>query len=224
MTRRVPPAPCPTWHLTDVSDSQSVPSHPVDPCRPRAEKPASPMPDPCTVIDADPVPARLLRRMPLADVTSTDHTSLTLPDRDPAVITTRRVPPAPCPTRHLTDVSDSQSVPSHPVAPCRPRGEKRASPMLDPCTVIDADPVPARLLRRVPLADVRSTDHTWLTLPARSPTVTTDRLDPPAVCPTRHLTDVSDTHSEDSHPDPPSRDLTVCPTDPMLPPLSLIHI
>ena len=48
-------------HLTDVSDSHSVPSHPVCPIRPTAVTPTSPSPAPCTVTDADPVPARFSR-------------------------------------------------------------------------------------------------------------------------------------------------------------------
>ena len=79
--------------------------------------------------------------------TSADHASLALPNRSPAVITTRRVPRAPCPTMHRTDVSDSHSVPSHPVCPSRPIAVYATSPRLAPCTVTDADPVPARLGR-----------------------------------------------------------------------------
>ena len=99
--------------------------------------------DPCTVTDVDPVPARLSRCIILIDARSTDHTCDMLPPDSPTVITTRRVPRAPWPTMHLTDVSDSHSVPSHPVWPCRTLLEYVTSPMLDPCTVIDTEPVPA---------------------------------------------------------------------------------
>ena len=64
-----------------------------------------------------------------------------------AVITTRRVCDEPRPTMHLTDVSDSHSVPSHPVCPSLPMLVYATSPRPAPCTVIDADPVPARLPR-----------------------------------------------------------------------------
>ena len=114
-TRRVPPDPCPTMHLTDVSDSHSVPSHPVSPVRVIPVYVTSPRLAPCTVTDADPVPARLSRCSVLMLPTSTEYPSDMLPPRSPAVITTRRVPRPPCPTMHLTDVSDSHSVPSHPV-------------------------------------------------------------------------------------------------------------
>ena len=71
--------------------------------------------DPCTVTDAEPVPARLPRRAMLSPAMSADHPEDTLPPRSPAVITTRRVPRAPCPTMHLIDVSDSHSVVSDAV-------------------------------------------------------------------------------------------------------------
>ena len=46
---------------------------------------------------------------------------------------------------HLTDVSDSHSVPSQPVCPSLAIAVYATSPRLAPCTVTDADPVPARL-------------------------------------------------------------------------------
>jgi hypothetical protein len=76
---------------------------------------------PCTVSDMDPVPSTLLRRITLSPGKSTDQPWLRLPPRSPVVITARRVPLTPCPTRHRTDVSDSHSVASHPVCPCRVR-------------------------------------------------------------------------------------------------------
>ena len=107
--------------------------------------------DPCTVTDTDPVPAKFCLRTMLTPPKSTDHPCVTLPPLSPAVITTRRVPRAPCPTRHRTDVSDSHSVPSHPVSPDRTIAVKPTSPMLAPCTVTDADPVPALLYPLVKL-------------------------------------------------------------------------
>ena len=208
-TLRVPRTPCPARHLTDVSDSHSVPSHTVRPCRDRAEYPTDPMLDPCTVTDADPVPPRFPRRVTLSPPKSTVHACVMLPIVSPAVITTRRVPLTPCPARHLTDVSDSHSVPSHPVRPCRPLAVYDTSPMPDPCTVTDPDPVPARFTRRVTLTAPRSAVHACVMVPTRSPDVITTRRVPPSPCPTRHLTDVSDSHAVPSHPVRPSRALPV---------------
>ena len=50
----------------------------------------------------------------------------------PAVTTVRRVPRTPWATRHRTEVSDSHSVPSHPVCPPRPIAVGPARPSPDP--------------------------------------------------------------------------------------------
>ena len=170
-------------HLTDVSDCHCVASHPVCPSLARPVYDTSPMLAPCTVIDVDPVPARFLRRARLSPEASTEHVWLTLPTRSPTVTTTRRVPPAPCPTLHLTDVSDSHCVASHPVCPSRILPECDTSPMLAPCTVTDAEPVSALFPRRLMLSIPISTDHTWVMLDPRSATVIATRRVPRAPCP-----------------------------------------
>ena len=154
----VPRAACPIMHLTDVSDSHSVPSHPVCPSLPMLVYATSPRPAPCTVTDAEPVPALFRRWSTLRSEESDVHAWLTLPCLSPAVITTRRVPRPPCPAMHLTDVSDSHSVPSHPVCPGRPSAVSASSPRPAPCTVTDADPVPARLYPRLTLTAPTSTE------------------------------------------------------------------
>ena len=137
-------------HRTDVSDSHSVPSHPVCPPRPIVVSAASPSPDPCTVTSAEPVPATLLRDAPLMLPPSIEYPSVMLPPRSPTVSTAAAVPRVPWPpVMHRTDVSDSHSVPSHPVCPTRPMAVSAASPSPDPCTVTDADPVPAPLARTI---------------------------------------------------------------------------
>ena len=135
--RRVPRAPC-LHHDTssDVSDSHSVASHPVCPsralsrirhqphacpmhrhrCRARAQ-PGCPFDAPCSV------PTMSNRPCPQT------HTPA---PRSPAVIATRRVPRAPCPTMHLIDVSDSHSVASHPVCPSRALSRIRHQPHARP--------------------------------------------------------------------------------------------
>ena len=59
----------------------------------------------------------------------------------PAVITTRRVPPPPCPVRHRTDVSDSHSVDSQSVLDIRPVVVLSVIVSVDPHSVMDDDPV-----------------------------------------------------------------------------------
>ena len=102
----------------------------------------------------------MIRHIVLTLDRSNEYPSDMLLPRSPAVSDTRRVPGAPCPTRHRTDVSDSHSVPSHPVCPDRTIAVIPTSPRLDPCTVTDADPVPALFALRVMLSPAMSTDHT----------------------------------------------------------------
>ena len=208
--RRLSPDPCPTLHLTDVSDSQLVPSHPVCPVRPSAVSRTIPIPAPCTVTDAEPVPARFTRRVQLIASTSKDHAWLTLPMPWPTVITTPRVPCDPCAALHLTDVSDPQPVASHPVQDKRALLDSRAKARPEPCTVTDAAPVNAPLPLRVRLMASMSADQAWLKLPLRDPTVITTRRVPKAPRLTRHLTDVSDSQLVPSHPVCPVRPLAVC--------------
>jgi len=127
----------------------------------------SPRFSPCTVTEADPVPALFSRRVTLIDPRSTENACDMLPDRCPVVTVTRRVPAAPCPVKHLTDVSDSHSVPSHPVCPDRIMAVNATSPRLDPCTVTEADPVPALFSRRITLIDDTSIEKTCDMLPDR---------------------------------------------------------
>ena len=94
-TRRVPRVPRPAKQRNDVSDSHSVPSHPVCPARTIAVIPTSPTPAPCTVTDPDPVPALFLPPITLILPVSTEYPSDMLPDRSPIVITPRRVPLVP---------------------------------------------------------------------------------------------------------------------------------
>ena len=94
-------------------DSFSIDFHPLCPRRDQSAYVTGPMPNPCTVTQADPVQPELPRpRM------------LRLPPCSPAVITTHRVPHEPCLIRHLTDVSDSLAIhdshpPASPLVPVR---------------------------------------------------------------------------------------------------------
>ena len=105
-------------------DAHSVVSDAVMPLRTATDDPRYPNEEPKTVILIDPVETKLINLCvilptPLKLGLSTEYTCVPLPDRSPAVITTRRVPRAPCPTMHLNDVSDSHSVLSHDVCAIR---------------------------------------------------------------------------------------------------------
>ena len=102
-----------------------------------------------------------------------------LPRRLPAVIITRRVPRVPRPAKHRTDVSDSHSVPSHPVAPDRTIDVYATCPRLPPCTVTDPDPVPPRFLPSHVLIHPPSTVYaSEMLLRKRLPAVRAKRLVP----------------------------------------------
>jgi len=174
----------------------------------------SPRLDPCTVTDADPVPALFSRRITLIEPKSTENACDMLPDRSPDVTVTRLVPPDPCPVRHLTDVSESHSVPSHPVCPDRTMVVNATSPRLDPCTVTDTDPVPALFSRRITLIDPKSIEYACDMLPVPIPAVTTMRRVLPIPEPVKHCTDVSDIQSVTSHTVCPN---LVCEVNPVVP-------
>jgi len=127
--------------------------------------------DPCTVNEADPVPALFSRRITLNNPKSIENACDMLPDRSPEVNNIRRLAPAPCPVRHRMDVSDSHSVPSHPVCPDRTMAVNATSPRLDPCTVTAADPVPALFSRRITLSKTKTPEKACDRVPDRSPTV-----------------------------------------------------
>jgi hypothetical protein len=205
-----------------VSDSHSVPSHPVCPDRTTEVKSTAPKPAPITVTDVDPVPAMFVCHTILMLGASKDNCMLPVPTRSPTVMTTRRVPRGPCPTMQRTDVSDSHSVPSHPVSPACSIAVKAASPRLDPCTVTDADPVPKLLPPRVKLTELRSTEYASVMLPPRSPAVNKTSCDPRDPCPTRPRTDVSESHCVPSHPVSPDRNIPVYHTSPRLDPCTVI--
>ena len=77
--------------------------------------------DLCTGPDADPFPARRCPRILLSPAMSADHASGILPPRAPAIITTRRVPRAPCVTRRelepgvVIDAAANDDVPETPM-------------------------------------------------------------------------------------------------------------
>ena len=167
-------------HLTDVTDSHSVPSHPVCPDRTIAVIccVANPMLPPKTTIDADPVLTILGRPEELRDPPINEYASDMLPNRSPPVIVTRRVPPDELPMRHRTDVSDSHSVPSHPVCPDRTIAViiRASRPIPPPYTVIDVTSPPSTtLLDPAMLTDSASTEYASDMLPDRSPPVIATR-------------------------------------------------
>ena len=155
---------------------------------------------PCTVTDDDPFPTTLILRIELRITRSSENPELEVPNCHPMLITICRDPSAPCVKLHRTDVSDSQTVASHPECPPRARPVLLTSPMLAPCTVTETEPVAKPFCRRITLNAPTSTDHPCVLLPPCVPDVNTTRRVPRAPCVTLHLTDVSDSQSVASHP------------------------
>ena len=151
VTLMLNPNDCPLRHFTDVSDVQTLASQAVGesaPSRTTKEYERCPNPDPCTVTLTDPVCGALPLDIELSVTESTEADWETLPTRIPEVMTTRLELESELTVRHLTDVTDSHSVPSHPVAPDRTIDVYATSPRFAPRTVTDADPVPARFADR----------------------------------------------------------------------------
>ena len=74
-------------------------------------------------------------------------------------------------------------------------------PILLPCKVTLADPVEEAAFALLPMLSVPSSiDGISVTLPALSPAVTDTRRDPLTPWLVEHRTEVSDSHSVDSHP------------------------
>ena len=215
-TRRVPRAPC-LHHDTssDVSDSHSVASHPVCPSRALSRIRHQP--------HARPMHRHRCRARACPVAPSTRHAQsrpcpidhalrLTLPHLDPLPSS----PPVGCPELRVPPCTSSMSPTPTPsprilsVSP-EPCPVYATSPMLAPCTVTDAEPVPARLPLRRPMLSPAMSDRpcpqTHTPAP-RSPAVITTRRVPRAPRPTMHLIDVSDSHSVASHPVCPSRALS----------------
>ena len=134
-------------HRTDVSDSHSVPSHPVELYRACwLYHVTHSNPPPCTVTLVDPVPALLVFLAVLTTPLSIDIMNISVPDptRSPDVIDTRLVPRNDAWCRQRTDESDSHAVASHAVLRALAAREYLRDPSPAPCTVRLDDPVEAR--------------------------------------------------------------------------------
>eukprot|EP00961_Rhodomonas_salina_P283931 3837218-Rhodomonas_salina.2 len=115
--RMLPPDPTDTWHDTELSDTHSVPSHPVSPIPAPTLYPKTPRPPPLTVTLPCPVVGqRFTTDNPVIDPESYVPASDTVPDTVPAVTTARMLPPSPQPALHATELSDVHAVDSHPVS------------------------------------------------------------------------------------------------------------
>ena len=150
----------------EQSDSHVVVSQAVGPCRLDRVNATCPNLDPCTLTMTEPVLGRLDLCVLLKGALSIEQAVDWLRGRIPAVAITRELPSAPCPTRHLTDVSEPHSVPSHPLCPSSTLSVSIFKPRPDPYTVTDVDPVPATLDTSRILTIPRSLEKTAVLVPS----------------------------------------------------------
>ena len=130
-TPRLASSPRTALLMAAVSDIQRDVSLAERPTLDAAEKDASPTPAPSTVKLADPVAALFDVRTALGRAPeSEENPTVVLPACLPLVTDTVRDVPAPCPSLHQTDESDSHLETSHAVMPNRTSKLEKA--MLDP--------------------------------------------------------------------------------------------
>jgi hypothetical protein len=198
-----------------VSDSHSVPSHPVRPKRAAPLKLASPIPAPCTVTLADPDTAPFLRFITLPAALSPESISVTLPTACPTLIHALLLPATPWLASPRKDVSDSHTDSSPAVPPCLHPPVCPASPRFAPCIVTRIEPVETPFDRPTTLSTGPDTENTALTLPTLPCTLTDTRWLPDVPCPTLHRIHVSDSHAVTSHPVRPTRAAPVDTSSPI---------
>ena len=213
-TRKVPLVPPLARHTTLLSDAQSDASHADPPTRPAALDAYTPNPDPLTVTLAHPVLPTLPRTTTLTPPASYDKASLVVPAIKPAVIITRRVAEMPLPARHTTLLSDAQSDASHADPPTRPAALDAYVPNPDPLTVTLTLPVLKTFIRITLETRCASYDAASLIDPVLMPAVTDTWRVPPVPRAARHITELSDTQSDASHADAPTRPATLDPYNP----------
>ena len=165
--------------MTLLSDAHSVHSPAVWPTATDPDCPYAPIPDLITTITSP--PGSITFDVPITDSTpaSADTISVTDPDPTPDVTDARLVRDTECAGKHITAVSDTQYVPSHPVSPIRAASvsEVLLSPL--PATVILARSHPPVLARPSTLISPASTLIPSVRLPPFCPVVTDTRLEDP---------------------------------------------
>ena len=110
-SRRLPSIPIATFPARLVSDDHAVACAPVIATRALAQYRLVPKSAPLTLMLPSPVPPRFTPRTLDAIPPSYDPASLIDPTLSPLVIATAKLPHTPVATLHVTDVSDTHSVP-----------------------------------------------------------------------------------------------------------------
>lgn len=211
--RRLLPDADPIAHRTEVSDSHDERSPAVTPALAVPLVSPRPIPNPAIVMLADPVAARFARKPLLTLGIPNDSPRVMLLIRAPTVADTRLLPLSATPdaARHVSDVSDCHTAPSHAVRPSAAAPDLDIDPIPLPCIVRVDDPVVTMFCTRAPLSLTLSAEKPAVELPVRRPADTdTRRLPFAPAAPDLHRTEVSDAHpAVPSHPDSPVLALTL---------------
>ena len=144
--RMLPRAPCPAWHLSEVSDSHPVASHAVCPILDFDDTTNRPKLAPCTVMLAKPVPPALVLPNVLSDAASVVKVFVTVDLNLPIVNCTLASMIAVAGPLHRSDESDDHTVISQEVPPSANLLEYSIVPKFTPKTVRLTDPVAGLLL------------------------------------------------------------------------------
>jgi hypothetical protein len=202
-TRALPVGHPAATQVIDVSDIHVEDSHPVWPALALLQYIAAPIPAPCTVRLADPVPPTFTTCILLIMLTSTEKPMLILPARTPELIDTSLLPPSPWPTRHLVELSDVHSVLSQADRPDLAAVVPANVDRPPPSSVTLADPEPRPFDRLIVLKELESADDASVSVPARLPTLADARKLVESPCPDRHTILESADHFVASLPDSP---------------------
>ncbi len=188
----------PAAHFTAVSAVHNVASHPEKPSVARDENETVPIPAPCTVSIADPVPARFTRRMLQTVMAPAENAVLTVPTLRPELTSERYEALTNPPTRQRSDVSDSQNDDSQIEIPRPPFPVTDIEPMPDPSKVTLTEPVSGAFARNIPLNPPPAIEKASDILPGAKPAVTDTIRVAQSPDPALQRMDVSDCHSETS--------------------------
>jgi hypothetical protein len=179
---------------------------------------------PFTVKLADPVNATLAGcKTNTSDGMSSDKSPDAVPNKTPKDTDMRRDRIAPAVDLSDAAVSDTHVVPSHSVPPTDSASECRARPALLPITVTLTDPVAATLDLLAELATGPSADIATVNVPTRPPTLADTRALMCTMLLALQTTDVSASHTVQSHTVKPCRTPALMPNMPYPAPCIVIR-
>lgn len=196
---RLPPKEDVPRHATELAEYHRVASHPVaDILAPRVccDRPS---PEPCKVMLRLPEDAAFILQTELIATRPNETAKLTLPETPPEDTETPRLRRPPRPASPRSDESEVHSLASAPLAASLVMTLYLLKPSPEPTIVRPTLPVAATLRTISVLTLVLDIEKLSVALPSRHPAVADKRRLLYRPLATIHLTELSDTHSVDSH-------------------------